>query len=269
MNDDFLSQYRQAPRPEFARSLYARLAREAKAGPLNGRHAVAKRIGFGLAALCLVFAIVMAVSPAARAAVDRIVATITVGRTTVYVNSGPMVVPTGVYESYDVIWSPVSPGNISANYPFFAHLPAWVPAHFKLQDRAALYYASMDKPVPVSALFEWKDNRGGTIQLMVEKNNCPDPLSEADCSYQGFMSVGLDSEPQVIAVNAQPGILIGGTTGLADLSDPVRTWNPSRWKLVSKGLTMIWDNEGRTFRIFAASKTVTKAQLLRFAESIP
>ena len=83
------------------------------------------------------------------------------------------------------------------------------------------------------------------------------------------MSVGLDSEPQVIAINDQPGILIGGYTGLADLSDPVRTWNPSRWKLVAKGMTMVWDSEGTEIRIFAVSKTLTKAQLLRFAESIP
>jgi len=84
-----------------------------------------------------------------------------------------------------------------------------------------------------------------------------------------FDSVGLDSEPQVVSVNDHPAILIGGATGYANLSGTIRTWNPERWRIAPKEMTLIWKTEEMAFRIFVVSKSITKAQLLRIAESIP
>jgi len=81
--------------------------------------------------------------------------------------------------------------------------------------------------------------------------------------------VGSESEPQEIAINDQPGILYGGFTLLADLSDPVQTWNPARSVMIPIGMTLIWDRDATRFIIFVESTTITKEEILRLAESIP
>ncbi len=274
MNDDFLSKFRQSPRPEFAQSLYAQLTHNAKARPLISRHSTAKRIAFALAALSVMFVLTIAVSPAVRAAVDNIIAKITVGGTTVIVSEEPPA-PSGAGESYSLIWTPVSPNDISANYSFFARLPAWVPSGYTLQARGALYYLSMFDETPFSSLFEWKNDVGETIQLYVLKGSCPNGPSHdpaLGCTLASYIIVGLESEPEVIAINGQPGIFYRGVTGLADLSGSVRKWNPSRWKPnkdVTKGASMIWESDGRTFILAVESTTITQEGLLRIAESIP
>ena len=76
MNDDFLSDFRQTPRSEFTQTLYIKLKQSEKAGLLMSQSFMAKRIAFVLAALCLTFALTIALSPnvraAALAAVDSI-----------------------------------------------------------------------------------------------------------------------------------------------------------------------------------------------------
>jgi hypothetical protein len=207
-----------------------------------------------------------------------IIAKVTVKGTTVLVNSDEPPTPSEESgESYSEIWTPISPNNISANYSFFARLPTWVPTGYVLQERAALYYGSMYAETPDSALFEWKDNTGETIQLQVMKGSCPNgpgpsQVRTSDCTLAIYVSVGLKSEPQVTAVNGEPAILYTGLTGFADLSGLVRKWNPSRWKAIkdiTKGATMIWESKGRTFMLTVESATITKEDILRLAESIP
>lgn len=288
MNDDFLSKFRQSPRPEFAQSLYARLMQAAKAKPMISRQLIAKRITFALAALCLAFALTLALSPtvraAALAAMDNIIAKITVRGVTVLVVDEPSPVPTSgeseSNESYAFVWTPLSPDDISADYSFFAKLPTWVPSGYTLQKRAALYYGSILETPPSSALFEWKDDSGETIQLEVIKGSCPNgpfyepngPLHDdrQDCTLPVYISVGLKSEPQVVAINGQPAVLFSGAMGLADLSGPVKKWNPSRWKSTTdatKGAWMIWESDGRTF--WLTSTAITREELIRLAETIP
>jgi hypothetical protein len=286
MNDDFFSKFRQSPRSEFNQILYTKLVQDTKAGTFISRRSASKRIAFALAALCLAFALTLVVSPTVRAAalavVDNIIAKITVRGTTVFVSDEPLPVSTGVSESYSLVWTPVSPSDISANYSFFAKLPAWVPSGYVLQERAALYYTSILETPPSSALFEWKDNTGQTIQLEVMKGSCPNgPLYDpdgpmhdyrSDCTYMAYFEVGPESEPQVIDLNGQPAVFIHGVGGLADLSGSVRKWNPSRGKSSkddTKGAFMIWENEGRTFWLSVESATITKEDVIRLAESIP
>jgi hypothetical protein len=279
MNDDFFSTFREEPPPVFTQSLYHKLAHETEAQHGVRRNSNLKRMGLAFAALILVFALTLAVSPAARAAMDEIITEIIVRGTTVFVSNEVPDYSTfpEESESYAVIWTPVSPEEISADYPFFAKLPTWVPSGYVLQERAALYYWDMFAP-PSSSLFQWKNGHGEMIQLEVNKGSCPNgPFYESgaprsDCAIQAFISVGKESEPQVIAVHDQPGVLIRVAYGFADLSGDVREWNPDRWKKSkdpAKGISMIWENDGRTFRLVAESAAITKEDLIRLAESIP
>jgi hypothetical protein len=275
MDDEFLSSYRQSPSPEFAQVLLATLNRADKARETR-RKAVAKRSGLAFAGVCLAITLLMIVSPAARTAaravIGEIIARIIVKNTTVYVNSDTVDIsklPQKV-ESFTTVWTPLNPGKISTDYPFLARLPAWVPSGYVLQERAALSFISpsLDHP-PLEALFEWKNGAGGILQLSVYKGTCPYGESADDCAGTTSFSVGKNSEPQVITVKDQPGVIFSEVIYLADLSDPVREWNPERGKLVPQGLLMSWEDEGTTFLLMANSMSLSRHDLIRMAESIP
>ena len=279
MNDDFLSNFRQPPRPEFAQALYTKLTQDAKARP-SGRHLILKRTAFVLAALCLAFALTIALSPTLRAAalaiVNDLIKTITVRGTTVFVESDvPAVREEG--ESYGEIWTPVSPSEVSADYPFFAKLPTWVPSGFVLQERAALF-GSITKDVVESVLFEWKNKQGDTIQLRVSKGSCPNGLlwesgaPRSDCGHMMYIEVDSKNQPEVIKVNEQPAVLFPRQQMLMDLSDPIRKWNPYRGKYDNRdpeAFFLTWENGEITFDLAVKSRTITKEDLVRMAESIP
>jgi hypothetical protein len=281
--DDFPSEFRQPPRPEFAQSLYASLDQAARTAPLPGRHATAKRIALALVGGCLlVFALYLAAPAAARATLDEFIAKITFRGLTVKVYNEEFPTSIPASESYNEIWKALSPADISAGYPAFAPLPAWAPPGYNLQERAALYYQSPYAKTPSSAVFEWKNPAGRAIQLRVGNGSCPNGLfydpdgpshvMRSDCLISINISLPLKSEPQVLAVNAQPAILYSGLAGLADLSGPVKTWNPLRWKAIkdiNSGSMLIWENQGWTFWITAESTAVSRRDLLRMAESIP
>ena len=289
MNDDFLSKFHKSPRPEFAQSLFTKLTQDIEARPFISRHSTLKRITFTLAALCLMFALILAVSPTARVAaltvVNDIIEKLSIRGVTVFVTDESLPTPATSAEgseSYSVVWTALSQHDISADYPFFAKLPTWIPNGYVLQERAALYYFSILETPPFSALFEWKDNAGETIQLEVMEGSClngqfydPDgPLHDqrSDCTIGIFISVESDNKPEVLAINGQPAVFFRGVMKLADLSGSVRKWNPSREKLINdftKGATMIWENEGRTFWLSVESVTITKEDVIRLAESIP
>jgi hypothetical protein len=279
MNEDFFSTFRESPRLEFTESLYHKLTQEPKAQELVRRNFAVRRGSLAFLALILAFVLTLAVSPAARAAVDEIITKIIVRGTTIFVSSNEPDYSTlpEEYESYSVIWTPASPEEIFADYPFFAKLPTWMPSGYVLQERAALYYGDMYAP-PSSALFQWRNAAGEMIELEVRKGSCPNgPFYESgalrsDCMAASFISVGPESEPQVITVHDQPGILIQVAYGFADLAGSVREWNPSRWKKSkdpTNGAWIIWESDEKTFSLKAESGTITKEDLVRMAESIP
>ena len=206
MNDDFLSGFRHPPSPEFAQTLHARLVNEEKALKLIRRTA-GKRVALAFAVLSLALALLMFVSPAARTAAQQVIndmiAKITLKGITLFVSSDsadPSKFPQEG-ESYELIWTPLSPSEITTDYIFLARLPTWVPSGYVLQDRAALYYVSYpDTPIPPdTAVFEWKNRAGEIIQLMERKGSCSYEQSGSDCTSQIFVGVGLNDEPQVIA----------------------------------------------------------------------
>jgi hypothetical protein len=279
MNEDFFLSFRESPRPEFTESLFYKLTKETKMYQVTRRTFLIKRVSLVFLALILAFAITLAISPAVRAAVDEIIREIMVRGITVFVSSDEpdySDLPE-VSETYSILWSPASPDEISADFPFFAKIPAWVPSGYELQDQAALYYPSMYGP-PTSSVFQWKNNAGDMIELGVNKGACPNgPFYESgaprsDCMITIGISVGEKSEPQVIKVHDQPGVFIRVAYGFADLSGPVHEWNPGRWKInkdPTKGAWIIWENDERTFSLVASSAAITKEDMIRVAESIP
>jgi hypothetical protein len=220
------------------------------------------------------FSSILAISPTVQAAVESIIARITVGGTTVIMDAPPPV-STLENESYSLIWTQVSPETIQSNQPFFALLPTWIPSGYMLQERAALYYLSRFDQTPFSSLFEWRNDSGETIQLNILKGSCPNSPSHdpaSGCTLSTYIQVGLKSQPEVIKINHQPAVLSTGPVTLADLSDPVEKWNPARWKLNSaakEGSLLVWENDGRTFMLYVSSGIIAKEDLIHLAESIP
>jgi len=277
MNDDFLSSFRQKPRLGFAQALQKKLAQVPQAEPLAARRRVGARVGLLLAALALALILALAVSPAARAAVGEFIAKIAVRGLTVTVEEERPVLR-GKGESYSVIWRPATPDGISADYPFYAHFPSRVPPGYRLQQQAALYYLSMYDDMPLEALIQWQAAEDEAIQLTVTKGACPNGPPEdglhfdSDCMYAGYISVGLESEPKVVAVNDEPAVLFRGVIQFADLWDTDREWNPSRgrWNTdPAAGYSLYWEDDGRRYSLIASSRHITERQLLRMAESIP
>jgi len=279
MNDDFLTNFRQPPRPEFSAALYDRLMQEASPAPAHRPTARRLALAFALT-FSLILTFSLALSPtlraAAQSAVDSILAKIIVRGTTVLVTDD-LVTPTleAETESYSQLWTASSPQEIAASQPYFDKLPAWVPAEYTLQKRAALFYGSMYAETPSSAAYQWRDAQGRTIQLEVLHGDCPngyDPDRPSDCDLAVYLVVNLESEPQVLSVNGHPAVFYKGAMGFYNLADPVRAWNPSRWKAAAhpeQGASLIWDADGRTFFLIVESDSISKEDLLRLAESIP
>jgi hypothetical protein len=283
MNDQFLYQLYEEPESEFAKSLRQTLNRSSSnhgqdenAGSIMSWHPMAKRIALALVALILAFALAITISPAVRAAVTDIIETIIVRGTTVWVSDDVPAVR-GKGESYSEIWTPLSPSEIAAGYPDFAKLPAWVPPGYLLQERAA-FFGSVTSDIPYSVLFEWKNKQGDTIQLDVSKGSCPNGLfwetgePRQDCTYRWSFNVDSAHQLEVITINEQPAVLLPGLQLLADLSDPVQQWNPSRGTYDNRdpeAFFLIWEADGMKFELATKSPTISINDLKRLAESMP
>jgi hypothetical protein len=285
MNDDFLSKFRQPPRPAFARALYLRLEQTAEAKPVSSQYPTAARIVRVLAVLFLAFLLTLDAFPTVRAAalavVEGIIKTFTAQGTVVIIDDNQPA-ESGEGETYAEIWQPGSLDKISADYPFFDRLPAWSPPGFLLQERAAFIYASMHQNLPSAVLFEWKKDNVGIIQLRIEKGSCPggpiyNPASPSlelgsDCTRATTFIVSPENQPETLTVNRQPAVLFHHLQMLMNLSDPVRQWNPARGTFDnrdSEALYLTWENNGTLFSLASKAQTVTKEELLRMAESIP
>jgi hypothetical protein len=72
MNDDFLNRWRKTPSPEFSKALYKRISQPMTEKTIN-RRLTAGRLAGALAALILIVAFTLALSPAARAQAGELV----------------------------------------------------------------------------------------------------------------------------------------------------------------------------------------------------
>lgn len=231
----------------------------------------------GFAVLILVFALTLAVSPTVRAAFSTITKTIIMKGMTVWVSNDLPAVK-GESETYSLLWTPISPADLAANYPdLVAKLPTWAPPGYVLQERAAMF-GDMIYVIPDQVLLEWKNKFGGIIQLRIAKGSCPNgPFWESgaersDCEYMLGMNVSSDSPPEVIMIHERSAILVPDYQYLMDLSDPIQEWNPFRVKYDNRdpqASFLIWEADGMRYEIAAKSWMLSKEDLIRFAESIP
>src|SRR5688572_1982641 len=124
MNDEFLYLLHEEPESEFAKNLRQKLSlspsinlrQGAKAESIVGQRLTKNRMVLALVTLSGMFVLTLFVSPAVRAAVIDIIETIIVRGTTVWVSDDVPAIK-GEGETYSVIWTPISPGDLSANYP--------------------------------------------------------------------------------------------------------------------------------------------------------
>jgi hypothetical protein len=281
MNDDFLYTLHEEPEQEFVNSLrqqliqsfYSDRAQDTKARSFTGRYPMAKRMTLTMMALSLAFILALATSPAVRAAVTDIMKTIIVRGATVWVSDDVPAVK-GEGETYSDIWTPVHPSEISD----LAKLPTWIPFGYLLQERAALFASLNQEEKAYSALFEWKNKHGNSIQLKVSKGICPNGefwesgARRSDCGRMTYFEVGSEYRPEVITIHDQPALLFPDFQMLMDLSDPIQKWNPNRVKYDNRdpeAFYLIWESGSMTFEIATKSPTIWKKDLIRIAESIP
>jgi hypothetical protein len=284
MNDKFLYGLHEEPESTFAKNLhqkiirlpYTRQAQDEKKGLINGRYFTPRRVVLTLAVLSVVFALTLAILPTVRAAVIEIIKTITLRGTTVWVSEDVPAIQ-GESETYSEIWTLVRPADIATNYPEFAKLPSWIPDGYLLQERAA-QFGSMTHPMPTSVLFEWKNDHGDIIQLKVSEGSCPNGqlwesgAPRSDCAYGWYFNVDSKSQPELIKINKQTALLFPNFQLLMNLSDPIKKWNPYRIKFDNRdpdAFFMIWESDGMRLEIATKSRTISKEDLVRLAESIP
>jgi hypothetical protein len=285
MNDKFLYQLREEPTPEFASSLRQRISRHSGSEFLSNRKAgttiksffSVKRFALAFAALLLVLALALTISPAARAAISKIIETITMNGVTVWVSEDIPVLQ-GESESYAELWTPLSPAELSTRHPDLARLPAWVPDGYALQERAALFGSMIQPEKPYAALFEWKNAQGGIIQIRVSKGVCPNGqlwesgAPRSDCAYGAYFNVGAENPPEALMINDQTALLLPGLQILMNLADPQQEWNPYRGRYDNRdpqASLLIFETDGMRFEIATKAQDISKEELIRLAESIP
>jgi hypothetical protein len=278
VNDDFLSEFRKAPREEFARNLYAQLSQGQRMPDARRQNLYPKRFALALAALLLAFVLAMAVSPTARAAVMSFIQKIITSQGVTIIVEDSQPAQSGEGESYARIWTPANAVDLPKDYPSLAKLPAWVPPGYIMQGRAALVYWSMYEENPSALLVEWKNDMDGVIQLSISEGACPNgPTDEAgnprsDCVSRIYFSVGKENEPEIVKLQGRSVFLFPRLLLLADLSDPIQKWNPEKGVYDNRdpqALFLVWESHGQTFEMAVKAPDLPREDLLRMVESIP
>lgn len=206
MNNEFLSRFREAPRPEFAERLYRRIAPKEDSKMQNlsrPRLSSLRRLGMGAVVLCVVVAGILVASPTARAQVAAFVGRIfTVGGvnfeiTDIDRDSGG----TPVSDSYRATLEEAQellPGPLL--------VPGWVPAGFSLSN----VVVDLPKDVPediqlpflATVVLTWKkDADDGPIFIEVLYPRTPDQWGE------GWWLVHPEGSVEELQVGGEPAAL--------------------------------------------------------------
>lgn len=237
-DDDFLRQYAHPPRPAFADALHARLQQIA-VRPIRPRAAL--RLAWGAGALALTLAVVLTLSPAARAeatALLRLIGGIAVEE----VAENPPLTPTEqVSETPRVPWA-------VAQERMGIALPTVLPPGYVLQPEASL----LEDPQFTIATFSWRGEGGGLLQFSAKRGG-----AEIDFAQR----IGLESA-EAIQVNGAPAALIRGA------------WDGTGWQRDGT-LTISWRRGDDVYDLVAFNATyeeatpLTVAELVQVAESLP
>ena len=230
MNDDFLARFRKAPRPEFAAALYQRINKPMKTQslPLNLR-----RPALVLAALCAVVALVLAVSPAARAAMQTLIKEIGgVSFTESALSPGSDNATTAPSET-------MSLAEARATVPYTFGVPSWVPDGFELVEVYVSQFPGGVTPVTI-VWHRTTPELVGVIILFVGQD-------------MADWRVGPGSVEEV-QINGQPAGLVRGAYNA----------DTNQWDADS-GIALMWTKGDVTYHLSG----VSVEDLIRVAESIP
>ncbi len=241
MNDDFISRLRATPRPEFAEALYHRISQESRR-PLHalGNPTPAKRLAWGLAALCLAFTLSWLGFPQVRAAVGEAVRRI------------------GAIQVWETEEHPYPGGQVKVISPRLVSLaeaqnlfgdklalPAWVPVGFTLKDEVQIYG---DGDVPVGIELTWENTSSHrSIDLY---------LAYSTQDFVPTEIVGTGSVEEVL-VNGEPAALVRGA------------WNSTTHEWGATELVHLhWAKGEVAYQLLMGEGTIPIEDLVRMAESM-
>ena len=233
MNDNFLTRFRKPPPREFSEALYERISTEMN----TQRHFNIRRITFA-AALCLAIIAAFAFSPAAQAAISRVIREIGgvtfIGPDEAEANQPP--IPESQITLVPEERLPLSGARQKVSFDI--SLPTWVPDGFTMSTTVRISYFGT-KYTPVEIMWYGSDPRVGGIILNVgQKVNW---LVDTD-------------HVQEVQVNGQPAGLTGGN------------WNADSGQWDGDDQTLTWMKGDVMYRL---SSRLPVQDLIRVAESIP
>jgi hypothetical protein len=237
MNEEFLTELREAPQREFTDALYARLAQQKPDAP---RFGPLKIVATALLALALPLALAMMFSPAARAAVQGVIQK--VGDLTFDVSDeypggdGPV----GILES-----EPMTLEEARAIFPVALRVPAWVPAGYAREETVNLTRLPDGN---MSALMTWL---GDQNRLALYTYSSPKTLMGGD-----GVAVGPGSLEEV-QVNGKAATVVRGAWNAN-----TKTWGPDML------ISLLWIDEERGYLLSGMEHHITPADLIRMAESM-
>lgn len=262
MNDNFLTQFRESPRPEFARALYDRISQETKTPLLSlPIGTVKKRLVWAMAALCLAFVVALAASPEVRAQVSQFWSIIggVWFRVTTQPPMPPVMRPLPTASGKVSLGKELSLTEAKAELAFAFKIPTWAPEGFVLHDKVTIH----DWPINRHVSLFWYNAQRVPIQLMVRHNVYYDFWER---KYKVGPPISLPVPPgsvEEVKINGQPAALIYGFWGYRyDISQP--TPQPAFLPM----LALQWMEGEVVYWLSADQRYVTVNDLIRMAESM-
>jgi hypothetical protein len=237
MNDEFLTELREAPRREFSDGLYDKLAQQKADAPRIG---ALKIVATALLALALPLALTMMFSPAARAAVQGVIQK--VGNLTFDVSDeypggdGPA----GILESEEMTLE-----GARAAFPVALRVPAWVPDGYAREEPVSITHLPDGN---MSALMTWLDDQN---RLALHTYSSPQTLMRED-----GVAVGPGSVEEAL-VNGRPAAILHGAWNAN-----TKTWGPDML------ISLLWTDDERGYLLSGMEQHITPADLVRMAESM-
>lgn len=251
MNDEFLTNFREAPRPEFAAALYKRISR-----PMVTQSSISlRRLAITFSVLALTLAAVLFASPGARAlAADllRQIGILTISSRPV---GEPVIIAPASPEQMELAQAtatPISPGLHSgtllakaiAEAGFAPYLPGYLPAGYTQVSIVAAQYLDDGQIGHGMGIFaDYRSEEGGYLSIQTNRFNG----REQDIPAGGLSVMD-------VTVNGQPAVWI------EDL--------PTVSTLVPGGTLdmLLWEEEG--FVIAIQTDQLSREEVLQIAGSL-
>jgi hypothetical protein len=251
-HDEFLSQFRKAPRREFAEGLYSELAEQRKQPMFAKLNPFVRRIAPALAALVLVFVATVALSPAARARAlewwERTIGGVTI----IEVPADQQTPPVSEDEVTIVPSESVTLEEARQILPF--KQPTWLPEGFTAYD--GRYDAAIN-------LTRWPLDNGGTmtmIDLRWESFNNGYPtiiMLRVDDYPAGGQIVGDNSGAREVTFNGLTGAIFKGA------------WNADTGRFEGSDLSLMWiDGDLKYLLMGNRGAGVSEQDLINIAASM-